>query len=463
MNDYIKRINNEYNGVSDLIVKKIKINVFKKVYVIFLESLCSQNKINDYILKRITSISKIKDMESVIPGSNLNRLNNYDEIEYYLYNGFTIIIDGNNIYAIETKADINRSVSTNENEPSIKGPKNSFIESYQVNLGLIKKRIKSSHLKVKNTNLGRISNTKIGLLYIDNICKDSLVDKVFNILKDIDVDIINDSEELSRYFEQKSVFPTFIATERPDRCASALTDGKVVIICDESPTALILPAFFVDFINPYSDAYSKNNNVNFSKMIRLLCFLLSIIIPSFYIAIINYNQETIPTNLIINFAIQRDGVPFPAIVECIIMLIICEILRESDLRFPTKYGSAISILGALVMGDAAVSAGLVSPIMIIIISFTYISSLVFSEQEIVNALRYFRFIFLIMSAFFGLYGLLLSFIYFIIHLCSIDNLGYSYSLPLSPFDKAYFKNTFFKMKNNKRSKYLSNNITREQE
>ena len=461
MNNYIKRLQNEFKDNPDLIIKDIQLNPLHTIYVIFLETLCSQDRINNYILKKLTDVKTLANIKSKIPSSNIKIIKEYDEIEFYLYNGYTIIINHKQIYAVETKADINRSVSTNETEPAIKGPKNSFIENYQTNLGLIKKRIKNHNLKTKNLNIGRISNNTIGILYIDNIAKKSLIESVYNKLKNIDVDLINSSEDLVKYLSDKSVFPTVIITERPDRCAEALSEGKIVIICDESSNALIVPGFLIDFIHPFSDRYNKYININLTKIIRMLCFFLSVMVPAFYIAIINYNQEAVPTSLIINFAMQRKDVPFPSIIECIIMLIICEILRESDLRFPSKYGSAISILGALILGDAAVNAGLVSPIMLIITSFTYISSLLFAEIEFSNALRTYRFIFLILSAFFGLYGLMICFIYFIINLCDIKSFSYPYTFPISPFDKSYFKEFFFRNKYLKRSFYLTNNIIKE--
>lgn len=461
MKNNIERLKKEFAGIPDLIIKPLKINSLHKINIVFLETLCSQNKINDYILKSLTSKKFFQNLENAIPGGNLKKLQHYDLCESYLYNGFTLIFDGNNIYAVETKADITRSVNTNETEPALKGPKNAFVENYQVNIGLIKRRIRSAHLKTKNLNLGRISNTPIGILYIDNIVKNELVQDVYNKLKQIDIDLINDVENLIGYLSDSKLFPTVITTERPDRCAEALSEGKIVIICDESPFAIILPAFLVDFVNPFTDKYSKNANINFTKMIRLFCFFLSAIVPAFYIAIINYNQEAIPTSLIINFAIQREGVPFPAIVECLIMLVICEILRESDLRFPSKYGSAISILGALVLGDAAVNAGLVSPIMIIITAFTYISSLIFTEPEIGNALRNYRFLFLIASALFGLYGLFVTLLFFLVNLVDTSSFGYPYMFPAAPFDKSYFKEFFFKIKNYKRSPMLTNNIVKE--
>ena len=456
----INKIKEMFSENDDLVIRKVKINPFHSIYVIFFDTLVNQDKINEYILKRITSINKLHNFESEVPGSNVNKIK-FNKIEYFLYNGFTIVINQNKIYAIETRASLDRSISVNEIEPSLKGPRNAFIENYQTNLGLIKRRIKTSNLKCKNLDIGRISKTKIGILYIEGITKTKLVYMAYQKLEKVDIDLINDSENLKKYLSENPHLPTIIATERPDRCARALSEGKIVILANDSPTALILPAFFIDFINPFSDDYTKDFNINITKFLRLASYILSVVTPAFYIAIVGYNQEAIPSSLMINFSIQRNGIPFPAIIECFLMLGICEILRESDLRFPTKYGSAISILGALVLGESAVSAGLITPIMIIVTAFTYISSLIFPEIEVTNSLRYYRFICLICASFLGLYGLLIGFLVFLTDLISTKSIGYPYMFPLLPFDKAYTKETLFKMHNNKRSQLLSSNFTKE--
>ena len=232
-----------------------------------------------------------------------------------------------------------------------------------------------------------------------------------NLIKEklahIDIDGVIDLGNIINYLESENntVFPTVKRTERPDYTVTALLEGKIALLMDTSPFALILPTFLVDFINPVSDNYVKSINVTFLKILRAFCFAFSMIVPGLFVAIINYNQETIPASLLINFSTQSSGVPFPSIVEVIMLLVICDILRESDLRFPSNFGSAISILGALIIGEAAVNAGLVSSIAIIIASFTFITSLIFTELEINSALRFYRYLFLFFAAFFGLYGI----------------------------------------------------------
>ncbi len=465
-NEIVKRIRKDFKKTVDLVIKPIKISLLDTIYVIYLESVTGSDKVNDYILKNVSFLNFLKqkkkmDLASVIPAPNTKVLKNADEIEFYLTNGFTIVIHKKDILALETRAEIQRGIPEPTTEQTIFGPKDAFTENIQINLGLLKRRVKSKDLKTESIVLGRKTKTMIEVLYFEDICEEDLVQNIMEELNKIDVDGILDSGNIMEYLslENKTHFPTIIKTERPDNTAKALLEGKVVILVDTSPFALIVPSFFSDFLNPISDNYKKSNNINFIKILRLACFFLTILVPAIYIALLNYNPETIPTSLLINFGTQRDSVPFPAIVEAVLMLFIYEILRESDVRFPNSYGSAISILGALILGEAAVTAGFVSPIMIIVIAFTFITSLIFTEQEIVNAARHFRILFLLSAAFYGLYGILFMFLYFLSHITELKSMGKPYFYPIAPFDKVYLFKGLFKRKitlDTKRSKLLTN-------
>lgn len=462
MKDEIKRIQEEFKNIPDLKIKEIRIGLVKKVYIVFLESICDGDKINDYILKNLTKYNKESNLNSNLPSPITVKIKNLDECEFYLTNGYACVIGNKHNYAVEVKGNLNRSVDTSNREPSIVGPLDGFNENYNTNLGLIKRRIKSSHLKSEEFYLGRVTNTKMSINYIDNIADYNNVELIKKKLANIDIDGILDVGTLINYIEgeNKSVFPTIKKTERPDLASDALLEGKIVILLDTSPFAIILPSFLIDFINPVNDNYVKSINVAFLKVLRAVAFLISILAPALFIATINYNQETIPSSLLINFSTQRAGVPFPGIVEILILLLICDILRESDLRFPTNFGSAVSILGALIIGEAAVNAGIVSPIMIIIISLTFISSLFFTEIEIGNALRYYRYVLLFFAAVFGLYGIFLGLMLFLINIISTKSLNAPYFAPISPFNKNYFFKTVLKQKdrnNTKRSTLITNN------
>ena len=456
--DYIKKINEDYKNVTDLNIKKIK-----NIYIIYLESIIDQNKINDYILKIIPKSHIPRDIKELIPSPNIKDVSDYDTLSLYLESGFTIIINRHQVIAVETRGNLSRSISTPNTEGTIYGPKEAFVENYQVNLGLIKRRVKSKDLKNKDVYIGRYTKNMASVLYIDSIAEEEIFENVIKKLENIDLDGVNDITQLKKYLGDKTTnpFPAFKLTERPDVVASALLEGKIVIILDNSSDALIVPSFLADFINPIADHYEKSININFLKILRFFCFFLAILTPAIYVAITTYNQETIPTTILINFQEQRSKVPFPAVVECIVTLIICEILRESDIRFPSNYGSATSILGALVLGEAAVSAGIVSPIMIIIVAITFISSLIFTDLEIINSIRHWRFFFLFIAAIYGLFGIGIGIIALFTSLTSYEVFNKPYFYPISPFDFNYIKQTLFKMQTKKRSKLLSKNRYKE--
>lgn len=456
--DYLKKIKTDYENITDLNIKKIK-----NIYIIYLESIIDQDKINDYILKIIPKSHIPRNIKELIPSPNIKDVSNYDTLSLYLESGFTIIINRHQVIAVETRGNLSRSISTPNTESTIYGPKESFVENYQVNLGLIKRRIKSKDLKNIDIYIGRYTKNMASVLYIDSIAEKEIFESVIKKLESIDRDGVNDITQLKKYLGDKTTnpFPAFKITERPDVVASALLEGKIVIILDNSSNALIIPSFLADFINPIADHYEKAININFIKVLRFFCFFLAILTPAIYIAITTYNQETIPTTILINFQDQRSKVPFPAVIECVITLMICEILRESDIRFPSSYGSATSILGALVLGEAAVSAGIVSPIMIIIVAITFISSLIFTDLEIINSIRHWRFFFLFIAAIYGLFGIGIGIIVLFTSLTSYEVFNKPYFYPLSPFDFTYIKQTLFKMKTKKRSKLLSKNRYKE--
>ena len=425
MIEYIKKT---YRDNPDIIIKKIN-DSFTTIYF---ESICSSDKINEFITKPILYSNNFSAPNTKVITKK--------EIIYYIENAFAIVIKNNkDIYALEVRADLARSINTPESEPAVNGPKDSLVENIQLNLGLIKRRIKHKDLKIISKSTGKYTKTIINILYIDNLADKNIIKYISNEIDSIKEKEIMDSGNLSNILQSKykSDFPIILLSERPDEISNSLVDGKIIILVDNSPYALILPSYFVDFINPITDKYLRPMQNNIIKIIRYICLVITLVEPAYYIATINYNQETIPTSLLNNFINQRKGVPFPSIFEALLMLIIYELLRESDSRFPSKYGSTISILGALILGEAAVKAGIVSPIMIITIALSYISSLVFTDPDFNNELRLYRFIFLISAALLGLYGIMLTFLFMLIRLCSTSSFGKSYTTPLSPLNIKY--------------------------
>lgn len=263
--------------------------------------------------------------------------------------------------------------------------------------------------------------------------------------------------------ENKSIFPIIMSTERPYMTCKYLLNGNAVILVDNDPFALILPISLNDFFFSEEDEYSGSINTSFSRIIRYICFIISLVTPALYIAMTTYNQEIIPTPLLLSIAGQRENVPFSAFIEAILMIFSFDILRESDLKMPNFANSSLSIVGALILGDAAVSAGIVSPIMIIVVAITSISSLAFSEPELINSLRWYRLIFMLGASFFGIYGIVLVGLYFLITIISTKSFTLPYLSPFAPINLSQLKDSIISYpikKRKKRNNYLSNNIVK---
>ena len=445
----IEKLKLELGPSKDYIFKEINVsNVL--INFIFTEVLCDGGDINDFILKRITILNKkeLKNVINYLPDNNIKVIKETEIIDY-INKGFLVIIIKSNIYAVESKKKLERGITTIESELSTNGPKDSFSENFNTNLGLIRRRIKSSDLWWEEINIGRSSKTKTGIIYMNNIVDPELVRLVTKKLSTIDIDGIIDSSYLKDILEDNnnSFFPTIMSTERPDKVSMSLLEGKIVILVDMTSYALILPNFFIDFFHTVDDYYQKSLNTTLIRIIRFFAFFLAIFLPAFYIAVTTYNQDSIPLSLLLLLKAQRSFVPFPAIIEAIFMIISFEILRESDLRMSSTTGSAISILGGLILGDAAVNAGIMSPIMIIIIALSSIAGFVFSSIELVNAIRVYRIIFLFLSCFLGLYGIYLGSVYLIYKLITLTSLNKPYLAPFSPFIKSEQKDAIIKSKN----------------
>lgn len=456
MKDLVERIKKDTGNSDDFIFKEMLVHD-QHITIISNEVLTDTNTINDFILRAITRVLKDVDMvdffsslASYLPDNNMKEVFEYQEILNLLYSGFAIILLPNKTFAIEVRSGLNRGVGEASDEPTIRGPKDAFNEHFNTNLGLIRRRIKSSHLWMKTKTIGKESKTKVGILYMENIVEDDLLSSVCSKLDHILIDGILDSGYLKERLEVRAnpIFPTVLSTERPDRAAMSLLEGKIVILVDNSPYVLIVPSFFIDFFHTADDYYQKPINITFIRIIRMLAFFIAIFIPAHYIAITTHNHDAIPLHLLINFSMQRESVPFPALIEALLMSISFEILRESDTRMPSNMGTAVSILGGLVLGDAAVGAGIVSPIMIIVIAISAISGLVFSSVEVISAVRWWRFIMMIFATVFGMYGVYIGGILLLSRLVSLNTFGKPYLAPFAPIILSEQNDAIIKTPNN---------------
>ena len=443
----------------------LKLKKLNNITIIFFETLCNSEYINNFILKPIVkyNINNFYKLKNKLP-YNFKEIDNERDLFLYLYSGFTLINIKNKFIAVETKVLLDSVINEASNEKVIKGPKDAFCENYQSNIGLVRKRIKSPNLKIKEYIIGTKSKTKVSLLYIDDIVNIQLVNKLEKKLKTMNIDYVANSNYISENLTNNtSIFPINLTTERPDLVSFSLMEGRCAIIVENSPQALIFPSIFSDYIKNIDDYYQNNKNVSITRIIRIISFLIAIIVPGFYIALTTFNQETLPTNVLINFSMQREGVPFPSCVEAILLWLSFEILREADTRVPFVVGSSMSIVGALVLGQAAVDAGMISPIMIIIIAISSIASFLFNDNDIVNTIRIWKLIFLLLGSFVGLYGIFIGSLLFLIRISSIYSYGYDYTIPYAPFKLKEQLDNFILTKNfkfNRRNSFFTKNIFR---
>ena len=454
----IDSIKKDVSPSKDYIFREVIIDGVKLNYI-YNEVLVDTRSVNENILYRLFQLKKndLKRLENNIPSCNFIIINK-DQITYYINNGYFILIS-NKIYASEVKANLDRGINTVESELSLCGPKDSFSEVFNTNLGLIRRRIKSNSLKCCSLNIGKYTDTKVGILYIDGICKKSLVNHIINNLNKINIDGIIDSSYLKYSLENKfNIFPTIILSERPDKCSMALLEGKVVVLVDNSPYALILPSFFIDFFHTTDDYYQKSINTSFIRIIRLFAFIIAIFTPAIYISITTRNYNLVPLHLLLTLKAGRTFVPFPAYIEALFMIVCFEILKESDLRMSTTSGSAISILGGLILGDAAVAAGIVSPIMIIVIAISSIAGLIFTSIELSNTLRMYKILLLILGTLCGIYGVIIGTIILIYNIFTTEIFGFNYVF----YDKNEIKDYIVKIDSDYkyRNSTLTNNINR---
>jgi spore germination protein KA len=442
--EHIKKVT---GNSPDINVRDLKINLFKNIYLVYSQSVSESDKINDFIMKSISLDIKsnkkflfqdlFKGLKNTLPNVTLKTVNNYDDLFLFLFSGFCIIIlDGyEEVMVFETKANIDRGIEQANSEPIIKGPKDSFTEHFYKNVGLIRKRIKSESLWLEELNIGRQTKTKIGILYMKNIIEEQLVDIIRKRIKNIDIDGIIDIGQLKQLIssDTKTSFPLLLTTERPDLTTISLLKGKVIILVENCPIVIVIPSFLADFFHAADDYYQKYMNITFTRLIRVMCFIISVMVPGYFVALLAFNKEIIPTPLLINIIAQRAGVPFPASLEALIMILAFEILKEGDVRLPTTVGGSLSILGAIVLGQAAVTAGVISATMVIVIAITSMASLVFQSIELINAIRIWRIAFLLFGSTFGIIGMLVGGIFLTIQLCSVKSFGKPYLTPFAPF------------------------------
>ncbi len=441
-------IEKAFQNCEDIVKRRFFVGEKKEIqiYMVYTDNIVNSSAIEESILTNIMNRCQIdgkkEEMlkrlnEEVISIGEMQEVKTFQEIFDAVLLGDTILLMDENDVALQasTKGFPSRGVSEAKTEVVVQGPKDAFTEVGATNIVLIRRRIRDTKLKVKRTKVGQRSKTDVAILYMEDIVRQEILQEVEQKINAIDIDVILDSGYIDQLLENKwlSPFPQLQMTERPDKAASALLEGRVVLVIDNTPFVVMVPATLNVFFQAAEDYYDRWEIMSFIRLIRYGAGFLAVALPGLYIALTVFHPSMLPTNLALKIAETRQNIPFPAVGEILIMEIAFELLREAGIRLPSPVSSTIGIVGGIIIGQAAVEAGIVSPSVVIVSALTGICTFVIPNIALVSGLRLAKYIVLIFSAFLGLYGFWLALIVLLIHMASLK----SFHIPfLYPFCSA---------------------------
>ncbi|SET52235.1 spore germination protein KA [Natronincola peptidivorans] len=434
-----------YPDNKDLIVREIYIDTLEKeVVLLFMAGMVDRKVIEEHVIKTLIQ-AKPSNVDSKLQEDIVKRMLSIQNTTVYytlekaikgVLMGKTIMLvdESKKIFALETTGYEHRSIDKPERENVIKGPLEGFVESSLINRSLIRRQLKSKNLITEGIEIGTSGICEVSLIYMKNIANDKLVERVKKRLKQVNSDNVQGLSVLEQHLEERpySLIPTMLYTERPDRAVAFLQEGHIILIMDNSPACLVLPVTFWALFHTAEDQYMRWPYGNFTRVIRMIALLVAMFTPAVYLAITNFHPEMIPSELLLSIMNTREHVPFPAYFELIMLELAFEILREAFLRVPSLLGPTIGIVGALVLGQAAVEAGIVSPILIIIVAMTGLSAFAVADISFNFVVRIIRFIFMISALIIGLYGIALVLIGLLAYLNTLKSFGVPFMSPLAP-------------------------------
>ncbi|MBY6036394.1 spore germination protein [Fictibacillus nanhaiensis] len=450
--DLLKKVREPFSSTEDLRTHWVELASDKrKIALLFIDSIVDKQIIQQQILNPLFEMSKEIDtisFEKVI-SLDLKKQTDFTKSQELLLLSNTLIFtdDPSCYYSVVTPEKVDRDFTEPENEKVIRGSHEGFIENISSNVALIRKRLKSPKLLVKYFKLGKETHTVVAMIYVENLANPSHVKEVEKRLTSIEADAVMTPGNVEESIEDKpfSPFPQMLSTERPDRVAANLMEGRIALVYDSSPTVNVVPVDFFVFYQSPDDYNTRWILGSFFRFIRLFSFFIAISLPSFYIAIVSFHFEVIPSALVLLMKSSLENIPYPPLFEAMLMELTIELIREASVRLHTKIGSTIAIVGGLVIGDSIVKAGLVSNLMIIVVAVTAIAAYIVPSNEMSGAIRLLRFPLMLAAATLGFLGIVFCFMILFFHLCRLYSFGTPYFAPIAPFHFSDLKDTFFRM------------------
>ncbi|WP_273226388.1 spore germination protein [Geosporobacter ferrireducens] len=449
----LEYINEKLQDCPDIIAKRVCIENQKEAFFFFIDALTDKNLIQRDFINPIVMMSLEQLFNEIniynLPCNDTTLLYDSEKVVESILSGNSVFICDILPFAIScTLPDIEkRGIAEPITEKNVRGPHEGFVEYLGTNLSILRRKIKNNRLKFKTVTLGVQTRQKVVVAYIEGIANIAIVNSLFNKISEIEIDGL----PAIGYVEQSltphphSLFPQFLSTERPDRAMAALLEGRIVVLQDGTPVVLIAPVNFMSFFQALDDYSTLWIHGSFLRIIRLVALVVAILLPSLYIAVTSFHYYAVPLDLLIPLAESRARVPFPPIVEVLILEVTVEMIREAAIRLPTYIGTAISVVAGLIIGEAAVQAGIVSDLLIVIVAATAVASYVIPSYDMSLTIRILRFCFILASSVFGIIGIVVCTALTFAHLVTLESLGQPYFQPLVPVTGRDFKDTFFRL------------------
>ncbi|GGD93386.1 spore germination protein [Paenibacillus nasutitermitis] len=451
LEDNRNRLQERYRNCCDFIVQDCPRTTALSGFLVYFDGLVSDERINE-IRETLAGLGsgealtgggaeqavqeKIGDMSSSV-------IHTFTELADAITIGNAVLLTNGSSegYTFALAEWRKRAIDEPMAESVVRGPREGFTEAFNDNLAMIRRKVRTPDLKMKRHELGLYTKTRVAIAYVEGLVEPALIEEVERRLARIEVDSILESGNIEEFIEDQpySPFPQMVATERPDTACANLLEGRFVILTDGTPFALVAPISFFSLLQSPEDYYQRYMISTMVRWLRYLFFFVALLAPSVYVAILTYHQEMIPTSLMLSVAGSREEIPFPALVEAFIMEIMFEALREAGVRLPKQVGAAVSIVGALVIGQAATSAGLVSSPMVMVVAITGIASFMLPHYTLGIAVRMLRFPIMLLAGMLGLLGILLAMVAIGIHLCSLRSFGIPYFSPMAPAMRGEWK------------------------
>jgi len=464
---FLEGLNRRLGNSTDIIYRFLALGPFPAV-IIFIEGLGDPNFLIEAIHKDHALFNELPGefpgncltllKEQTITLGKVGEVRSYGDIEAEILSGNTIVFLNGSATALSvgTEALKQRPVQEASSQSVVRGPREGFTESLRENTALVRRRIQNPQLRIEQRKLGANTRTAVAVMYMEGIADTEVLNELRSRLDSIRLDSVLESNYIEEMIQDRrySPFPTVYNTERPDVIASALLEGRIAIFVEGTPFVLVVPALLVQFFQSSEDYYQRSDFASLVRLLRYFCFTIAMLMPSFYIAITTFHQEMIPTALLISLIGQREGIPFPAFLEAFIMEITFEILREAGIRLPKSIGQSVSIVGTLVIGQAAVEAGLVSAAMVIVVSITAIANFALPAFNVGISARMLRFVLMAIAASFGLYGIIIAMIILGLHLCSLQSMGIPYMTSFAPMRWRSQKDSLIRMSRRSMKKYF---------